>query len=137
MDRIKSSPIIVLSVLFCVFMFNKYSLIVYNNSQSIHQSFKENVLQRKYTTKDNVDVTCLNTAKTDCYPVLRQWMDKLVARRAPMDDPELIDFTRVLIDPPATRSLRKLPWGARSTPQAEYVDKLLGQMVRFSMATNI
>ena len=55
--------------------------------------------------------------------------ERLLARKAPARDPELISFTRQLMDPPSRHVMRKLPWGGRSTPQAELALKLLNKQV--------
>ena len=56
-------------------------------------------------------------------------LDRLLARKAPARDPDLIRFTRHLIDPPSHHEKRKLPWGSRSTPQAEFVFNMLKKQV--------
>ena len=55
--------------------------------------------------------------------------ERLLARKAPARDPELISFTRQLMDPPSRHVMRKLPWGGRSTPQAELAFSLLNKQV--------
>ena len=60
--------------------------------------------------------------------------ERLLARKARARDPELIQFTRELLDPPSQHPTRKLPWGPRSTPQAEFIFDLLNKQVRVTIA---
>ena len=84
-------------------------------------------MDRQIPQKADIHCPCVNKLKTDCDPALRAWFERLVERKAPSHDEELISFARAMIDPPSTHYFRKLPWGLRSTPQAEYIDEILNK----------
>ena len=131
MNTNKQYPVVVILVVGATFGFLLASLA------DISKYYKHTTAYRHTNVDKTLDirhqfipVTCTNMLKTDCNPYLREWFQVLVKRKAPSYDEELIRFARAIIDPPSEHPLRKLPWGSRSTPQATYIDKLLGKKVR-------
>ena len=131
---------IIVAITLGVFIYNSVEITISSKSNSDKHDKRENHIHsmdqpEKHEPKliNTMDtshtITCINTLKTDCYPHLREWFEKLAARKARQNDPELIRFARAMIDAPEAHAMRKLPWGARWTPQSEYVDELLNERV--------
>ena len=136
MSHNNSYPIIVgfiMGTIFGFFLSNMGEIsktYAHNAVQKQKVVYQKNLTTNVDKTKDKAfPITCINSVKTDCDPHLRNWFHALLKRKAPSHDAELIEFARALIDPPSTHPLRKLPWGLRSTPQAEFIDKLLNEKV--------